>query len=509
MARAIRRVPPVPDPAAVTIQTVLLPPMTASVVRPLVALAAALAIAGCSIPPRPDAPTLRNEAPLAGLATPHGGEWPDAQWWTRYHDAQLNDLQSKALANAPSLDEAHRRFETALRAIDIARAAGGLSSQVGAQVQRQRISDHGLIPSRFLGFSWYNQGDLSLQFQYDFDFWGKQRAGVEAAVDTARAAEAERATATLALTTAVADTYFGWQADEARLALAEATIAALEHNHALAAKRVARGIDPPDMLHQADAQIAAAREAQAAYAGAAPIRLAALGALLGLAPADMPKLIAKPLPEVEPALPENLGLDLLARRPDIAARRWQVEAAMQNVTKARAQFYPDISLGAMAGLSSIDLDKLLTSGSRVASIGPAVHLPVFQLAGLHAAYGVSQAQLAAAAAAYDSAVVDAARDVAMQALTLAQIDARRDARAQQIAAARALQDSAVARARQGLSDDRSVLAAQAQVLQQRDAAATLHAQAISAELALTKALGGGYRMDTGDAPAPSANHAAQ
>ena len=233
--------------------------MTAPVVRPLVALALTLTITACSIPPKPDAPILRNEAPLAGLNVPRGGEWPDAQWWTRFHDAQLDDLETRALTTAPSLDEAHRRFDTATRAIDIARAAGGLSSQLGAQVQRERLSEHGLIPSQFLNFNWYNQGDLSLQFRYDFDFWGKQRAAVEAAVDSARAAEAERAAATLALTSAVADTYFGWQADQARLALANTTLAALERNHALASKRVARGIDSPDTLHQADAQIAAAR----------------------------------------------------------------------------------------------------------------------------------------------------------------------------------------------------------------------------------------------------------
>ncbi|MEO7062586.1 MAG: efflux transporter outer membrane subunit [Dokdonella sp.] len=483
--------------------------MIASVARPLIALAVTLAITSCSIPPKPDAPVLRNEAPLAGLSVPSGGEWPDAQWWTRYHDAQLDDLEHTALAAAPTLDEAHRRFDTAVRAVDIARAAGGLSSQFGAQVQRQRLSDHGLIPSRFLGFSWYNQGDLSLQFRYDFDFWGKQRAAVEAAVDSARAVEAERATATLALTTAVADTYFAWQADRARLELANTTVAALERNHAIAGKRVARGIDLPDTLHQAEAQIAAARESQAAYAGSAPIRLVALGALLGVAPADMPKLVAKPLPAVDPALPDHLGLDLLARRPDISARRWQVEAAMQNVNKARAEFYPDISLGAMVGLSSIDLDKLLTSGSRVAAIGPALHLPVFQLAGLHAAYGVSQAQLAGAASAYNNAVVDAARDVATQALMLVQIDARRDARAAQVAAVYALQEAAAARVRQGVTDDRSLLAVQAQVLQQRDAAVTLHAQAISAELALTKALGGGYRMDNAKAAADRTGSAAR
>jgi multidrug efflux system outer membrane protein len=468
--------------------------MIASVVRLLVVSAALLAISGCSIPPKPDAPRLRNEAPLAGLPTAHGGAWPDPQWWKRYDDAQLDELEQKALAASPSIDEAHKRFSTAVKAIDVARAAGGFSIQANAQVQRQRLSDHGLIPSQLLGFSWYNQGDLGLQFQYDFDFWGKNRAAIAAAMDETHAAEAERSAAALMLTTAVADTYFGWQADQVRLAFARTTVAALQRNRELAAKRVARGIDAPDTVHQADAQLAEARELEAGYAGSAPIRLAALGALLGVAPADLPKLEAKPLPVVNTALPDNLGIDLLARRPDIAASRWRIESAMRRVDQARAEFYPDISLGAMIGLSSIDLDKLLTGGSRVTAFGPALHLPVFGLARLRAAYGVSQAQLAAAAAQYDTAVVDAARDVATQALSLDQIEARRKQREQQIAATLRLQETAAARVRRGIADDRSLLAAEAQVLQQRDAAATLDAQAISTQIALTKALGGGYLM---------------
>jgi multidrug efflux system outer membrane protein len=468
--------------------------MTAKAVRPSVVLLSLLAVAGCSIPPKPDAPTLRSEAPLAGI-TAASGDWPQAQWWQRYADAQLDALEQKGIASSPSLDEAHKRFTTALRSIDVASAAGGASVQANAQVQRQRLSENGLIPPKFLGFTWYNQGDLSLQFQYDFDFWGKTRAAVAAAVDEAHAAEAERSAATLMLTTAIADTYFGWQADQARWAIAKDTVAALERNRHLAARRAASGIDAPDSVHEADVQVAQARETAAAYEGAARIRLAALAALLGIAPADLPKLDPKPLPVITAALPDKVGLDLLARRPDIAANRWRIEAAMRRVDVARAEFYPDISLSAMVGLQSVDLDKLLTGASRMGGIGPALHLPIFGLGRLRAAYGVSQAQLDAAAAQYDASVVDAARDVATQALSLEQIDARRHERAQQLAAAQSMVETAAARVRRGVSDDRSLLAAQAQVLQQRDAATTLDAQAVSSEIALTKALGGGYRMD--------------
>ena len=483
--------------------------MTAAVVRPLVALAIALAIAGCSIPSKPDRPVLRNEAPLAGVDVPAGAAWPEAQWWKRYADAQLDELEARALAGSPSLDEAHKRFDTAIRSIENARAASALSSQLNGEVQRNRLSQTLGLPQG-LAPVWYNLGELNVQFQYDFDFWGKTRAAVQAAVDEARAAEAERSAAALVLTTAVADTYFGWQADQARLALAKENGVALARNRELSAKRVAQGVDQPDSLHEAEERVAAIREIQAGYAGSADIRRAALAALLGVSPAQLPTLEAQPLPNVEAALPDNVGLDLIARRPDIAANRWRVEAALQRVDQVRAEFYPDISLGALAGVQTLDLDKMFNLDSRTLGFGPAIHLPLFQRAQLHAAYGVSQAQLQSAASQYDAAVVDAARDVSTQALTLRQIDARRRARAEQIAAAEKLHDAVSARVRHGLGDDRSVLVAESEVLQQRDAAATLQAQAISTDIALTKALGGGYRVPeapaegaAGDTPSPS------
>lgn len=459
--------------------------------RLLCALACAL-LASCTIPPRPERPALRAEAPLAGIATDTRGAWPDPEWWKRYEDAQLTALEERALAGAPSLEEARRRFGTALRAIDVAGAEAGLSSRANAQVQRLRLSEHGLIPPQFLGFTWYNQGDLNLQFEYDFDFWGRTRAAVAAAVDESRAAEAERSAAALMLTTAIADTYFGWQADQARLALARSSAEALERVRLLAAKRVERGIDPPDPEHQAAAELAAVRELAAACEGAARIRHAALAALLGLAPADLQPLQPQDLPEPDARLPDDAGIDLLARRPDIAASRWRVEAALSRVEQARAGFYPDIRLGALVGLQSIDLDKLLEAGSRMASIGPALHLPLFARGQLDAAYGMSQAQLQAAAATYDALVVDAAREVATRALELEQVDARRGERARQLDAMQSLEQAARARAKRGLGDDRGVLAAHARVLEQRDALVQLQAQAISSGIALTKALGGGY-----------------
>ena len=463
----------------------------------------AVLAAGCSIPPKPDTPPMRDAAPLAGVAAPAGRPWPDAAWWKHYGDEQLDALEEKALQGAPSLDVASARFSAAEKSIDIARAESGLRLDGNAQYQRQRLSETGLIPPAFLGFTWYNQADLGVQFHYDFDFWGKQRAAIEAAVSEARAAEAERAAAALILTTSIADTYFGWQADQARVALMERLTTALERNLKIADLRVAHDVDPPDVLYQARTRLAGAREQREVFLGSARIKQAALAALLGVSPSELPTLTPRPLPDIETGLPDSASIDLLARRPDIAASRWRVEAALHRADEARAEFYPDISIGALAGLSSIDMDKFFTAGSRVFNVAPAIHLPIFESGRLEARFGASKAELDAAAAQYDSAVVSAAQDVATQALTAQQIEARRRERATQVAASQSLQDTATARSHRGIGDDRAVIGAETEVIQQQDAATALHAQAISTDIALIKALGGGYRIaatDSGGAP---------
>jgi multidrug efflux system outer membrane protein len=457
-------------------------------------LAALLALAACAAPPsRPDQPALRDEVPLAGLPIPARAGWPDAQWWHAYDDPQLDALIERALRQAPDLALAQSRVQSAEQSARLAAAQAGLSVNGSAQVARQRLSEHGLIPSRFLGFTWYNQADLGIQLQYDFDWWGKRRAGVEAALDQAHAAEAQRSAAALALQYAVADTYFGWQADQARLQLAGQAVRIEQQLQRIAALRVHRGVDVPDEAQTADARVAAARELRVAIDGSAKIHLAALAALLGVAPQELPPLQARPLPAIDSGLPTRAGLDLIARRPDIAASRWQVEAALKQTDVAHAEFFPDLSISALAGLSSIDLGKLFTAGSRTFGLTPALHLPIFNGGALTANYGLSRAQLDAAVAQYNAAVLDAARDVASAALTAQMIAARRTEQHAALRADQQLLTSAQARERQGVRDARERLAAQAQLLQQRDAAMQLHAQAVGTDLALVKALGGGYR----------------
>lgn len=455
-------------------------------------------LAACAaVPDKLPPPTLKDHVPLAGVSTSPHGHWPDARWWHRYDDPQLDRLMALALKRSADLAEARSRVQKAAQAARVTAAQVGLKVNASAQVSRQRMSENGLIPPQFLGFTWYNQGDLGISLDYDFDWWGKNRAAVESAIGKARAAQAQAAAATLALQTGVAKLWFAWLANQARLDVARQQVADSDKLLHIATLRAKAGLEPSDQVEQARASLAGARQQQTALEAQAAVQRASLAALLDVPADQLPALHAHPLPTPRGALPADAGLDLMARRPDIAASRWEVEAALRDTDVARAAFLPDISIGAMAGLSSIDLDKLLDAGSRTFSLTPAIHLPIFEGGLLRARYGLSRAGLEVAIARYDKTLVDAARDVATRALTLQQLQQRMRQQTEQLEAVTVLQRHADARHQRGLTDARPVLQARAERRRQRDAMLALQGQALAADIDLIGALGGGY-LDTSD-----------
>jgi outer membrane protein, multidrug efflux system len=459
------------------------------------AVAAALAFgAGCAgLPPKPQPVKLPGDAPLAlrGL-TNERAEWPSEKWWTHYGDPVLDQLIDMALGSSPTLSTAHARLDSAEQSVRIAGAAAGARVEASGDSSRQRLSDNGLFPPQLLGFHWYNMNDLGLQVSYTFDWWGKQRDAVEAAVDEAHAAQADRAAAALMLESSVAETYFGWQSDQSRLSLAQEREATVAREGGIMAARIRAELESADEAQRADSNLAAVRERIADLEGSARLRVVALAALVACPADQLPAMTARPLPAIGNGLPDDVKIDLIARRADLTASRWRVEAAQKNREGARAEFFPDVSINALIGVQSVDLGKLLEYRSRVPAVTAAIHLPIFDGGRLKARYQSSQAAIDEAVAGYQDTLVGAARDVAAQATSRAQIAAQRTQRLIEVAAAERLKSSAAARVRQGVTDSRTELAATESWIEQRDALVQLDSAAVSSDIGLQRALGGGY-----------------
>ncbi len=470
---------------------------------PSAAILATLLCACAGLPPKQKPTQLPAAVPLDGLEVAGGGIWPAREWWKGYQDPTLDRLIELGLTSSPTLATAHARYDSARQSVRIAGAASGVRIDASADIERQRLSDNGLIAPRLLGFAWYDQADLGLQASYTFDWWGKQRDVVEAAMDEAHAAQADRSAAALMLASSIADTYFGWQADQGRIELARERAGAVAGEAAISAARIRADLDPADNTDRSDLATAAAREQIAQLEGSAKLRVVALAALVGRSIQELPPMQPKSLPALSGNVPDNVKIDLISRRADIMASRWRIEAAQRNLDASRAQFFPDVSINALVGLSSIDVGKLLEYSSRVPLAEGAVHLPIFDAGRLKARYGASRIAIESAVADYRDTLVSAARDVASQASTRAQIEAQRAQRLIETDAALRLKFSAAARVRQGITDARTELAATESWLDQRDALLQLDAAALSADIALQRALGGGYQSPSQPDNTPS------
>lgn len=462
------------------------------------ATAAMISLLGaCASPPEQPEPHEMQSVPLQTVdpsqSAASAAEWPDTQWWRGYGDETLNGLIETALQGSPGIASAAARFGSATENARIAGAQAGLKVDATGSFERYRLSDNGVLPPEFLGFNWVNQADLGINASYTFDWWGRNRALIESATDQARASAAEQQLVALTLASTISQVYFAWQADGARLALLDARLETLQQAARIASRRAAAGLDYSDESERNLRDQAAVQEMQIQLRGTRQLRVVELAALLGIAPDQLShQLQARPLPESRAGLPANASIDLIGRRPDIVASRWRVEAAREDISAIRGEYYPDVSLHALAALSSIEFGTLLDPGSWAPNAGIAIHLPIFD-AGLRGArHGAAEAALMAAVAAYNEKVVGAAREVGAAAIALEQSAQQRQLRARQVQAASALMNSASARQRAGVVDLRPELEARLELLREQDVSVQIDYAALVADIQLQAALGGGF-----------------
>ncbi|MEH3108303.1 MAG: hypothetical protein PGN09_13825 [Sphingomonas fennica] len=160
--------------------------------------------------------------------------------------------------------------------------------------------------------------------------------------------------ARLALATAIAEAY----ADLARLHadrdVAARAVAVRAEGETLTRDRYANGLDNLGAQRLAESRGGAARADLAAADEAIALTRNRLAALLGAGPDRGLAIARPPLPALPAAgLPPHLALDLVGRRPDIAAARALTVAADGRIRAARAAFYPNIDLTALIGVQSL------------------------------------------------------------------------------------------------------------------------------------------------------------
>ena len=433
-----------------------------------------------------------RDAPSLGLPPGASAGAPvAADWWQDFGDGQLDRLVAQALEGNPNLKLAQARLARAEAVTEVASAAS--VPQIGAQLDqtRQRYTANGAVPPPLAG-STRSSGTAQLNANWELDFFGKNRAALDAALGSLQAAKADAQAARVLLASNVARSYFQLVRLNEQAELARRTLAQRTETFKLVQDRVNAGLDTRLELRQSEGGLPEARLQLESLQEQIALARNALGALIGQS-----DVAAAFIPPAQAAI-KNVSLataipaDLLGRRADITAARWRVEAALNDVASARTQFYPNINLVAFAGFSSIGLDRLFNTGSQQWGAGPALRLPIFDAGRLRANLRGKAADLDVAVESYNAAVLDAVHDASDQLASSQAIGRQQTEQQAAQQSAEGAYDIAVQRYRAGLGTYLNVLTAETSVLAQRRAAVDLAARALDTQVGLIRALGGGY-----------------
>ena len=432
---------------------------------------------------------MREPATLG--ATAKFDAWPVEQWWINFQDPTLNQLINLALKDNPSVVQAAKRLDKAKAYVGYAQSA--LSPQVtgSAEVVHQRLSENAFYPPPY-GGSYQSIANASLNATWDLDFWGKNRSALQAALSQTDAAKAEQSAAKLMVSTAVAQTYYQLAQQIAQQKLAVQTLEQRSHELKLVKTRIETGLDTNVELAQGQGNIYSAKVELEAASEAVNLTRNALAALTVQAPQALDSVQASLPTMATQAVPDDVPIDLMSRRPDLAAANAAVNSASADISSAKAEFYPNVSLSAFIGLSSFGLSKFLDLGSTVVGAGPAIHLPIFDAGRLRANLTSKHADLDIAVTRYNEVLLQAVHDVADQ---MTSIKAARHESGDQGAALHAAESAyrlASIRYEAGLTNYLTVLSAEDSLLRERSKMINLQARTVALNIALIKSLGGGF-----------------
>lgn len=476
---------------------------------PLTLLTTACLAAACAqLPDAPPKPQLKATTAFASsqsLRAPQV-EWPADAWWTAYGDPQLNALIDEALQGAPDLLAAQARLQRAEAFTQLAGSALQPQLSANAGISADKLSYNHLVPRSPATEGWNDYGRATLDFRWEMDFWGKNRAGLSAATSELDAHRAELAQTRLLLASGIASDYAELGHLFARRELAQKSVAIHSQTAQLLAQRQASGLETRGSVHAADAARAAAEGTLLAADEQIALQRNRLAAWLGEGP-DRGLSITPPQLQLNKAfgLPAHLSADLLGRRPDVTAARLMAQAQASRIEEKQAGFYPSVNLSAFIGVQALGLDLLGRSGSSVGSVGPAISLPIFNGGRLRGELRGAQAAYAESVARYHATVARALQDVADAAVSQKALAQRLDKAQEAVTAATQAQQLSRQRREGGLATAMEVLMAEGQLLESLAEQTHLRAQSLRLDIALQRALGGSYQAPPSTTDVTSGN----
>jgi NodT family efflux transporter outer membrane factor (OMF) lipoprotein len=397
------------------------------VVRLILAAALSLQCAGCLVGPdfsSPSAPVadkwLEANDPSVKSALPiASGRREDWEWWGVFRDPVLDRLIQIAYQQNLSLVSAGTRVLEARAELGV--AIGEFYPQLqqgkGSMIySRSSHADPTATPASQLSNFWRDA--LGLTVNWELDFWGKFRRGIESADAAYLASIAGYDQALVTLLGDVATTYIGIRTLETQIKIAQENVVKQKKALAIAEAKFHGGTATKLDVYQAENVLGATEATIPQLTIQLKQGLNALRVLLGMAPEPLDNLLGRstqipvPLKDVAVGIPA----DLVRRRPDIRAAELAAAAQSAQIGIAEADLYPALSLLGTFGTvaSNINGNKLkqVVQGKGITfGFGPSFQWNILNYGQITNTVRVQDAKLQGLLVDYQNAVLKAQKEV--------------------------------------------------------------------------------------------------
>ncbi|MDH3000007.1 hypothetical protein A1D23_00290 [Chelonobacter oris] len=259
-------------------------------------------------------------------------------WWTQYHDAQLNRLIDTALANNLDLAKAAVNVNRALYNANLLGAdliptfSGSLSGRI------QKNTESG-VSTRTYG--------SSLGINYTLDLWRKLADSANAAEWEHKATESDLEAVKLTLINQVIDTYYQIAYLKQAADIVRSNINTYNQITAITQNQVNQGMTLQLDADQSRQAVLSAENQLISYQSQLQTAETMLRNLLNLQPQQNPGLSAVNLKTLKlQSVNLNIPLSTIANRPDLKAYQYRLSSAFKDLNAMEKSWYPSVTLGA-------------------------------------------------------------------------------------------------------------------------------------------------------------------
>jgi outer membrane protein, multidrug efflux system len=382
-----------------------------------------LLVSGCLEIDRPglsiDVPGSYREA-----QGPPEAKTPSLDWWRGFRSRELTAFMEEAITANFDIAVAIAQISQADAQVRIAGAPllptlNLNGSDTASKTSQQVLAGAGGGESPFSRLY-----ATSLSASYVIDFWGKNRAALNAAIETAVASRYNREVVTITTLSSVANTYFQVLAARDRLRIARRNLGDSSRILFLIRQQFDAGTASDLNVAQQESLVEQVRATIPPLEETLRQNVAALAVLLGKAPEHFNTRGASMQDVVVPRVTPGLPSDLINRRPDIRQAEEQLKSTDYSVESARAAFFPTITLTGTLGMESSALKSLFGPGAWFYTAAAGLTQPIFDGGVLLGQFELQRGMQAQFLQAYRKAVLSAFSNVEQALIALEQITAQ-------------------------------------------------------------------------------------